>query len=262
MRSPTSRSSRRPRPPSADARISRRVAAAARDLAREIAPLRFGPPVAYVYNPHDYARRAHESYVARYGATRKRVLFLGMNPGPFGMTQTGVPFGEVGFVRDWLGIQAPIGSPARCHPKRPVTGFECHRSEVSGARVWGAISAHWGEPERFFASHYIVSYCPLLFLEASGRNRTPDRLPRREQERLFAACDRHLRRVVAALEPEWVVGIGGFAAGRARAVLGESGLRLGCITHPSPANPRANRGWAGLVARELAALGLCRPQTR
>ena len=94
MRSPTSRSSRRPRPPSADARISRRVAAAARDLAREIAPLRFGPPVAYVYNPLDYARRAHESYVARYGATRKRVLVLGMNPGPFGMTQTGVPFGE------------------------------------------------------------------------------------------------------------------------------------------------------------------------
>ena len=260
MRSPTARSSRRPRPPSADARISRRVAAAARDLAREIAPLRFGPPVAYVYNPLDYARRAHESYVARYAATRKRVLFLGMNPGPFGMTQTGVPFGEVGFVRDWLGIQAPIGSPARCHPKRPVTGFECHRSEVSGARVWGAISAHWGKPERFFAGHYIVSYCPLLFLEASGRNRTPDRLPRREQERLFAACDRHLLRVVDALDPEWVVGIGGFAAGRARAVLGESGLRLGCITHPSPANPRANRGWAELVARELAALGLCRSE--
>jgi single-strand selective monofunctional uracil DNA glycosylase len=236
------------------------VAAAARDLARELAPLRFGPPVAYVYNPLDYARRGYQSYVARYAATRKRVLFVGMNPGPFGMTQTGVPFGEVNFVRDWLGIQAPIGAPARCHPKRPVLGFACHRSEVSGARVWGAISAHWGEPERFFASHYIVSYCPLLFLEASGRNRTPDRLPRREQQRLFAACDRHLRRVVAALEPEWVVGIGGFAAGRARSVLGGCGLRLGCITHPSPANPRANRGWAGLVARELAGLGVCRSE--
>jgi single-strand selective monofunctional uracil DNA glycosylase len=218
------------------------VAAAARDHAREIAPLRFGPPVAYVYNPLDYARRAHASYVARYGATRKRVLFVGMNPGPFGMTQTGVPFGEVGFVRDWLGIQAPIGSPPRCHPKRPVMGFECQRSEVSGSRVWGAISAHWGKPERFFASHYIVSYCPLLFLEASGRNRTPDHLPR----------------VVDALAPKWVVGIGTFAAGRARSALGEGGPRIGRITHPSPANPLANRDWAGLVARELAALGLCR----
>jgi single-strand selective monofunctional uracil DNA glycosylase len=238
------------------------VAAAARDLAREVAPLRFGPPVAFVYNPLDYAGRAHARYVARYAATRKRVLFIGMNPGPFGMTQTGVPFGQVGFVRDWLGIQEPVGCPPRCHPKRPVEGFDCRRSEVSGARVWGAISAHWGKPEHFFASHYIASYCPLLFLEASGRNRTPDRLPRREQQRLFAACDRHLLRVVDALAPEWVVGVGAFAAGRARAVLGESGLRIGCITHPSPANPRANRGWAGLVARELAALGLCRGRPR
>jgi single-strand selective monofunctional uracil DNA glycosylase len=255
MRSPTARSCR---PLSASPAIARRVAAAARDLAHEVAPLRFGPPVAFVYNPLDYARRAHERYVARYGATRKRVLFLGMNPGPFGMTQTGVPFGQVEFVRDWLGIREPVGRPPRLHPKRPVEGFDCLRSEVSGARVWGAIAAHWGEPERFFACHYITSYCPLLFLEASGRNRTPDRLPRREQQRLFAACDRHLLRLVEALEPEWVVGIGRFAAGRARATLGESGLRLGCITHPSPANPRANRGWAGLVARELAALGLCR----
>jgi single-strand selective monofunctional uracil DNA glycosylase len=236
------------------------VAAAARDLAREVAPLRVGPPVAFVYNPLDYARRAHALYVARYGATRKRVLFVGMNPGPFGMTQTGVPFGQVGFVRDWLGIQAPVGCPPRCHPKRPVEGFACRRSEVSGARVWGAISAHWGRPEHFFASHYITSYCPLLFLEASGRNRTPDRLPRHEQQRLFAACDRHLLRVVDAFAPEWVVGIGAFAAGRARSALGESGPRIGRITHPSPANPRANPDWAGLVARELAALGLCRPK--
>ena len=246
-----------PRPAKAAA-IARRVASAARDLAREVSPLRFGPPVACVYNPLDYARRVHACYVASFAASRKRVVFLGMNPGPFGMAQTGVPFGEVGHARDWLGIEAPVGSPPRTHPRRPVEGFACRRSEVSGARLWGAVAAHWRSPERFFAHHYIANYCPLLFLEASGRNRTPDHLPQREQERLFAACDRHLVKLVDALAPEWVIGVGNFAAGRALVALGADGPRIGRITHPSPANPRAARDWAGTAARELAALGVCR----
>ncbi len=254
----------RGRPPAAvagAAGVSRRVAAAARDLVREIAPLRFGAPVACVYNPLEYARRSHARYVASYAASRKRVIFLGMNPGPFGMAQTGVPFGEVGFVRDWLGVEAPVESPPRPHPKRPVEGFACQRSEVSGARLWGAVAARWGSPERFFARHYVANYCPLLFLEASGRNRTPDHLPQREQEPLFAACNRHLERLVDALAPEWVIGVGAFAAGRAQMALGASGPRLGRITHPSPANPRAARDWAGTAARELAALGVCGPES-
>jgi len=265
MRNQPARSAGSKRPPAAAtaaAGVSRRVAAAARDLAREVAPLRFGPPVACVYNPLDYARRPHALYVASYAASRKRVVFLGMNPGPFGMAQTGVPFGQVGYVRDWLGIEAPVGNPPHPHPKRPVEGFACRRSEVSGARLWGAVAAHWGRPKRFFAHHYVANYCPMLFLEASGRNRTPDRLPPHEQERLFAACDRHLRRLVDALAPEWVVGIGAFAARRARAALGDGGPRIGRITHPSPANPRAARDWAGSAARELAALGLCRSASR
>jgi single-strand selective monofunctional uracil DNA glycosylase len=218
--------------------------------------------VACVYNPLEYARRPHAIYVARHAGSRKRVVFLGMNPGPFGMAQTGIPFGEVGHVRDWLGIEAPVGRPRRPHPRRPVQGFECDRSEVSGARLWGAVAARWGRPERFFARHYVANYCPLLFLEASGRNRTPDRLPTGEQEQLFAACDCHLRRLVDALDPEWVIGIGAFAARRAAAALGDGGPRIGRITHPSPANPRAARDWAGSAARELAALGVCRPGSR
>jgi single-strand selective monofunctional uracil DNA glycosylase len=259
---PTQRTaSARPRPAGGGGSpLARRVAAATRELVREVAPLRFGPPVACVYNPLAYARRPHARYVANYAGSRKRVIFLGMNPGPFGMAQTGVPFGEIGLVRDWLGIEAPVGSPPRPHPKRPIEGFACRRSEVSGARLWGAVAAHWGRPERFFARHYVANYCPLLFLEASGRNRTPDQLPKREQARLFAACDRHLERLVDALAPEWVIGVGAFAAGRAQAALGAGGPRIGRITHPSPANPRAARDWAGLVARELAALGLCGPQ--
>jgi len=226
-------------------------------LRRDVAKLRFGPPITHIYNPIEYAVRPHNLYLRRYASSRKRVVFLGMNPGPFGMAQTGVPFGEVAMVRDWLGIEAPVGRPARENPKRPVQGFACTRSEVSGTRLWGAIAAHYGTPERFFADHFITNYCPLVFMEEGGRNCTPDKLPAAEREPLMAACDAFLRKVVDVLEPEWVIGIGAFAARQASVALDGLGVRFGQILHPSPANPRANRNWTGEVRAQLRELGLC-----
>jgi single-strand selective monofunctional uracil DNA glycosylase len=237
--------------------LAPRLLAAARRLRRELAPLRFGPPVAHVYDPLDYAWRGYAAYVEAFGAAPRRVVFVGMNPGPFGMAQTGVPFGDVGMVRGFLGIEAPIGRPAREHPKRPVLGFTCPRGEVSGRRLWGAVARRFGTAERFFAEHFIANYCPLAFLEASGRNRTPDQLPARERAPLFSACDRHLRRVVELLEPEWVIGIGGFAEARAREALAGSAAKIGRILHPSPASPAANRHWEASVERALRELGVC-----
>ncbi len=241
--------------------LSAQLAAAARRLSRDVAPLRFAAPVSHVYDPLDYARKPYGSYLKKYAGGRKRVVFLGMNPGPFGMAQTGVPFGEVSQVRDWLGIEAPVGRPDPEHPKRPVQGFACTRSEVSGTRLWGAIADHFGKPAAFFRDHFIANYCPLLFVEESGRNRTPDKLPAAEREPLYAACDRHLRRIVTLLEPEWVVGIGTFAETRAREVLPET-VRIGRILHPSPANPRAHKGWDRTVQKELAAQKICPPRRR
>ena len=240
--------------------------AASRRLCRDLTPLRFGAPVTHVYNPLEYARRPHAEYVRRFGNSVKRVVFLGMNPGPFGMAQTGVPFGEVSRVRDWLGIEAAVSQPAREHPKRPVLGFDCQRSEVSGSRLWGALQDRFERPERFFRRHYIANYCPLLFMEESGRNRTPDKLPAGERTALFEACDRHLRRLVDLLEPEWLIGIGAFAEGRAREAFGcaegARGPKIGRILHPSPANPRAQKDWSGQARRELEALGVCRAEKR
>ncbi len=237
--------------------IATRILAATRELRGQVAKLHFAEPVSHVYNPLEYAVRPHYAYLRRYANGRKSVVFLGMNPGPFGMAQTGVPFGEVTLVSRWLGIRAPVGRPAHENPRRPIQGFACARSEVSGARLWGAIAEHFDTPERFFARHFVANYCPLVFMEASGRNRTPDKLPLDEREPLFAACDRYLRRLVQTLEPRWVVGIGAFATRRAREALADHDLRVGQILHPSPANPRANRDWAGEASRELRELGIC-----
>ena len=231
--------------------------AASRRLSRELAGLRFGPPVSHVYHPLRYARAPWEAYLSRYGAGRKGVVFLGMNPGPFGMAQTGVPFGDVESVRGWLGIEAKVTPPEREHPRRPVEGFACRRREVSGQRLWGALQACYRTPERFFRHHFIANYCPLLFLEASGRNRTPDKLPAAERTPLFAACDRHLQAVVEILGPHHVIGIGRFAEARARQLLEGSRVEVGGILHPSPASPAANRDWARRAREQLGALGLC-----
>jgi single-strand selective monofunctional uracil DNA glycosylase len=240
---------------------------AARELSRALAQLRFPAPVAHVYDPHRYAWAPYEAYVTRYGAGRKRVVLLGMNPGPFGMMQTGVPFGEIAAVRDWMGIRARVEKPGQEHPKRPIEGFDCARSEVSGRRLWGWAAARFGAADAFFADWFVLNYCPLAFLEASGRNYTPDKLPAPLLAEVYAACDRHLAAALSTLAPQWAIGVGAFAEKRLRAVL-EGGsmegalaraIRVGQILHPSPASPAANRGWEAAAEKQLAALGVPLP---
>jgi single-strand selective monofunctional uracil DNA glycosylase len=227
-----------------------------RRLSREVGELRFSAPVTYVYNPLQYARPSHERYLERFGGGPKEVVLVGMNPGPFGMAQTGVPFGDVGFVRDWMGISAEVGRPAEEHPKRPVLGFRCERSEVSGSRLWGWARDRFGTPEAFFSRFFVVNYCPLVFLEDSGRNRTPNKLPAEEREALKEVCDDALRAAIEILRPEHIVGVGAWATKRASAALTDSRGEIGTVLHPSPASPKANRGWAEQAESDLRRLGI------
>lgn len=224
-------------------------------LSTRVDALSFHTPVAYVYNPLDYARAALQQYMEAYAQTGVRAILLGMNPGPWGMAQTGVPFGAVEPVREWLGIDAPIGRPKREHPKRPVLGLRCPRNEVSGMRLWGWARDTFGTPKRFFRMFFVYNYCPLLFLEDGGRNRTPDKLPAEAREPLFDACDDALRKLVALLGPKYVIGVGAFSERRALAALPDTPAVIGRILHPSPASPAANRDWAGTVARQLTSIG-------
>ena len=227
-----------------------------RDLAAAVNRLRFSAPVTHVYNPLDYAWPLHAEYLRRFGQGRGRMLLLGMNPGPWGMAQTGVPFGEVAAVRDWMGLCGEVGQPAKPHPKRPVQGLDCPRSEVSGRRLWGWAASHYGTAGAFFQTFFVVNYCPLIFLQESGANLTPDKLPVSERDRLFEPCDDALRRLCDTLAPRAVIGVGGFAAKRAAEALADRSVTIGQILHPSPASPAANRGWAEAVTRTLVQFGI------
>jgi len=231
------------------------LVAVADRLRAAVSRLAFADPVAYVYNPLAYAWAPHRAYLERFGARSARVLLLGMNPGPFGMVQTGVPFGDVGIVSEWLRLDGAVGRPENEHPKRPVLGFDCRRGEVSGRRLWGWARDTYARPERFFDDFFVWNYCPLAFMEASGRNRTPDKLPSEERMRLYAPCDAALRAVIEAKRLSHVVGIGRFAGDRA-AALSVPGVVVGVAPHPSPANPAANRGWTPLLEKALRELGI------
>ncbi len=225
-------------------------------MIRDLKKLRFKSPVSFVYNPLEYARNSHDAYFDLFGSVPKEVLMLGMNPGPWGMVQTGVPFGEVSLVKDWLGINMPVGQPEKMHPKRQIEGFACNKSEVSGRRLWGWAKERFKTTELFFERFFIINYCPLVFMEESGRNRTPDKLPKAEKEQLFEICDRTLEQTVRYFQPRYVVGVGKFAEQRAESALDGLDVTIGRILHPSPANPLANKGWAEIAETELSKIGI------
>ncbi len=217
--------------------------------------LKFSLPVLSVYNPLKYAWDGFEQYM-KFSVGKKRVVFVGMNPGPYGMAQTGVPFGEINAVKNFLGItNIFITKPENENPAYPVKGLECSRSEISGKRLWGLFHERFGTSEKFFAEHFVLNYCPLLFIGQHG-NYTPDKIKRDESARLFEICDLCLKNVVEAFEPEFIIGIGNFAFKRSQIALKDVNVNITKILHPSPASPAANHGWSEKVTEQLITSGV------
>lgn len=232
------------------------------ELAEWMIPVRRAvPSVAMIYNPLEYARLPWRQYADNFGVTTGRILFLGMNPGPWGMAQTGIPFGEVAAVRDWMGIHEPVHTPTPMHPKRPILGFDCPRSEVSGRRLWGLAAEYYTTAAAFFSQNFVLNYCPLVFMEESGRNLTPDKLPQPYRGELQRLCDRALTDVIRVLQPVALVGVGIYARKaleRAAATVYENTPSPATLSilHPSPASPAANAGWSTKVLEQLRAANL------
>ncbi len=238
--------------------VSHPLHQAIKDLNQSLAGLTFPRQVACVYNPLEYAIAPHLQYLQRYGTGKKRTLFLGMNPGPWGMVQTGVPFGEVSFVRDWLEINAHVAQPTQVHPKRPIQGFDCQRTEVSGLRFWGLMAERFPDVNDFFSDSFVVNYCPLVWMTDTGKNITPDKLPKQSMKKVYAACDQHLLSFLKYFQPEFLVGIGAFAEKQLirMAEQIDNEFVIGRMLHPSPASPVANRCWPERAISDLNELGV------
>ncbi|MEG1938495.1 MAG: single-stranded DNA-binding protein [Akkermansia sp.] len=239
--------------------LAQAVIDAARELRDDVMPLQFGSPVAYVYNPLDYAWLPHVEYLEKYANDTKKVIFLGMNPGPFGMAQTGVPFGEIDAVTNWLHVFGMVSSPVKMHPKRPIDGFGCKKSEVSGRRLWGLFREVYGTAEEFFKSSFVANYCPLIWMSETGSNITPDKLSAASRAEVDEVCMRHLVRLIRLLEPELLVGVGAYATTKlkeAASLIPERQMTIGTLLHPSPASPIANKNWPDRPMAQLRELGL------
>lgn len=240
-----------------DGDISEQLLSMEKKLAEELGKLTFRVPVEYVYSPLEYAFNIHTLYVQKYCNTTKKILFLGMNPGPWGMSQTGVPFGEINMVKNWLNISGPVGKPAKEQPSRQVNGFDCKRSEVSGKRLWGLFKELSGNPEKFFKHAYVHNYCPIALMDKKGCNITPAELKGKEQEVIHTACNKTLADTIKLLKVEIVIGIGGYAEKRAQLVVKshELNVKVLCLPHPSP-RAANNKNWNEKATKKLSEFGL------
>lgn len=232
-----------------------KIIAQTQDLVNKLEKLTFSEPISHTYNPLTYAWDSHLDYLKKYSTTKKKVLFMGMNPGPFGMAQTGVPFGEIAAVSDWMGINRLVNEPAKMHPKRPILGFGCPKSEVSGKRLWGLFAEYYPKANDFFTDHYVTNYCPLIWMAESGKNITPDKVKKEEIAPVEAACDAFLKALIDIQQPQFLIGVGAYAEKKIKNCIKGSPLEgtvtVGKILHPSPASPAANKGWAQQASAQL-----------
>ena len=210
--------------------------------------------VAHVTNPLDYAWELHEQFITKWAGCGAKTLLLGMNPGPYGMAQTGVPFGATKMATDVLGMEpVELQTPSGAHPKRPIQGPSMERQEVSGTRFWTFMVEHFGSIELTFSNIFVVNHCPLLILGETGRNITPVDIPKSIINPILDLCDQHLKSVVDIMGIERIVGVGNYAKKRAKTIVPE--LDIDAMWHPSPASPLANRNggadWRANVASKL-----------
>lgn len=217
------------------------------DLVSQLNNLNYGPNVEYIYSPLDYASNLHKVFLKKFLCTSKKVLFLGINPGPWGMCQTGIPFGEVNIVRSYLRVDGEVLTPTNCHPQRPITGLNCHRSEVSGKRLWDLfIELSEGDPYKFFKDCFIHNYFPLALMNNNAKNITPGDLKSEYQKELQEICDKSLSDILTLFHTEIIVAIGKYAEKRSNEVVKKfrlTNIKVVQIPHPSPRSVGTAEKW-------------------
>ncbi len=191
-----------------------------------------------VCNPLVYAWENYAEYVRMSVSNSSIILFLGMNPGPYGMMQTGVPFGDINAVKNYLKISGTVLEPECNPPHKRVEGMKISRGEISGQKFWKMASTY-GSPEEFFAVASVFSFCPLAFIDGR-RNITPDELPVSDRKTIDRICGSSLSALLDILSPSRCIALGHYAEKR----LLSSGVDAPVyFPHPSPRNPKSMEFW-------------------
>ncbi|CAG9789212.1 unnamed protein product, partial [Diatraea saccharalis] len=159
-----------------------------------------------IYNPTIYARHTFEKYVCKYCNTKKQIVYFGMNPGPWGMSQTG----------------------------------------ISGKRFWGLFKDLCDTPENFFNTSFVYNYLPQQWMKSNGCNITPADFKMMEMEPLFEICDPIFIRVLELYDVKTIVAIGKFCEVRAhralKKYLPDHSIQVVYLPHPSPRSVN-NNNW-------------------
>ncbi len=194
-----------------------------------------------VYNVFEYAWQGWEAYIHKCAKLSAKIMLLGINPGPHGMLQTGIPFGSISAVRNYIGIHdADIKQPTVLHKNRPVDGMKYTKEEQSGLLLWNTIESLFTNSLNFFSHCFVINYCPLAFFTQKGENITPDKLGTEERKDVEHRCTSHLLEYLNIFNTSLILAIGRYAFNKAQLLSRDLHIipqkNIIYIPHPSPLN--------------------------
>jgi len=133
-----------------------------------------------VWNPGLYGEPWHSRFRRCYPPAARPLVLFGLNPGPYGMAQTGIPFTD---IRRLVSALPALVAELRNAGKRlevpglaPVSlpPYLSRTFEASSVRVYRFLERSWGDAERGWREVVAANPCPLLFIDTeTGKNRTP-----------------------------------------------------------------------------------------
>lgn len=217
------------------------------DLNNELNELQFPKNITHIYNPIVYALNLHCQYIKKFLNGKKKVMLIGMNPGPNGMVQNGVPFGNTNTVKNLMKIQGQVDQPPSLNPKRPVTGLSCTTEEPSGVRIWNLLQKLAGSLEVFGEQCFLHNFCPLAFFDEQGKNITPSELKGKIKSTLRDICLKYLEKEIQLIQPEIIIAIGSYVGDSLRKLSKQSiyvrtNIKILQLAHPSPRSLN-NNNW-------------------
>lgn len=197
----------------------------------------------FIYNPLEYCLDPFIQYLEK-GGEKRDIVFLGMNPGPFGMMQNGIPFGASNFVNNYLNIEKDFDKQKieKEHPKYKIIGKNIERQEISGTKLWGLIQSFYPDSNTFLENQIVLNYLQLAILDKEkGKNITPDKLNKDVRTKIENICDNQLREILDILESKVLIGVGKYSYDSLLRV--KKNEKVIKINHPSPLNARYFKTW-------------------